>query len=130
MDTGLRHEYAEWLGSLPWSYFITVTFRWPVHRQHAPGILNSVAKSLKKWQPHMVFLGAEEHQSRYLHLHGLMCNRLYDHKPGPVPLAAVVWEDLFKTFGYSRVELIRDTGDAARYVTKYCVKALAEYVVV
>lgn len=130
MDLELKNAWAEWLASQPWSYFITVTFRDALPRHRAGSTLNAISKSLEVFQFHRVFLGMEQHASTYLHCHGLVCNRLRNHRPISAPLASVVWERLFDTYGFSRVEVVRDAVDASKYVTKYCVKGLADYLVV
>ncbi len=127
MNTELRDAWIGWLCSQPWSYFLTVTFKEPVHRHRAISTLYFLRRSLNEFQPHCVFLGAEEHVSRYLHIHGLMCNRLTLGKPGNGPAAIAVWDKLRRVYGRTKVEVVRDAEDAVRYVTKYCVKGLAEY---
>lgn len=129
MDTGLRHEWASWLSQYTWDYFLTVTFREPLPRHRGASVLNAIVKTLTRVgaNPNLLFLGMELHQSRFLHCHGLLQGRMDGF--GLMP-ARKIWRELFKTYGYSRVEKIRDQEDAARYVTKYCVKALADYVLV
>lgn len=116
---------AAWLSGFEWDWFLTVTFREPLPRNRGDSVLNSIGKTLLRHNPSLIFLGMEEHASTYLHCHGLFQSRLVD---GRVP-SSTIWNDLFQTYGFSRVEPIRSQHKAARYVTKYCVKALASYTI-
>lgn len=129
MQTELRHEWADWLARYTWDYFLTVTFREPLPRHRGASVLNSIAKTVRRTVGNMdmLFLGMEMHASRFLHCHGLYKRRMDGYGLTP---ASVLWRELFKTYGYSRVEVIRDPKDAASYVTKYCVKGLAEYLII
>jgi len=129
MDTGLRHEWASWLSQYTWDYFITVTFREPLPRHRGASVLNSIVKSINRCgaNPDLLFLGMEPHLSTFLHCHGLFKRRMDGY--GLMP-AKKIWWKLFQVYGYSKVEVIRSQEDASRYVTKYCVKALADYVLV
>jgi hypothetical protein len=123
VDSEIRDAWAAWLsGSFKWDYFGTVTFREPLPRHRGEAVLNSIGKTLKRHGMGIGFLGMELHASRFLH-----CHFLYLSRPTMLEPKSAIWRDLFDTYGYSRVEDIRDPHEAARYVTKYCVKALADY---
>jgi hypothetical protein len=123
MNSENRDAWASWLsGSFKWDYFGTVTFRNPLPRHRGESVINSIGKTLKRHGMGAGFIGMELHQSRFLHAHFL-----YQGRPTLIEPKYAIWRDLYDTYGYSRVEDIRDPGEAARYVTKYCVKALADY---
>jgi len=130
VDDDLRKAWAEYLGSLPWDYFLTVTFREPLPPHRGEAVLNSIERTLVSWQnPAMLFLGMELHVSRFLHLHGLYLTQRRWPNLGYMPEDSTVsiWKALFKVFGRTRVELIRSPAEAAMYVSKYCVKDLEAY---
>lgn len=123
----VRESWGAWLGSLEWTWFLTITFREPVasYRQetavHAAGELISRSHPIER-----LFLCAEPHLSRNTHLHGLLRSKILD----PRILAAArrdVWGRLFDQFGRTRVENPRGPGAVAKYVSKYCVKAHGYY---
>jgi len=132
LNDELRLEWAGWLESFSWDYFITVTFREPLPKHRAETVLRSCGKTLyKRLRPERLFLGAEPHISTYMHLHGL-----YKAAHGTDTWASMqhnteapsdVWRPLFETFGRSKVERIRSPEDTAKYVSKYCVKACETY---
>jgi len=123
MDTLLRDSWAAWLSTgFKWDYFGTVTFREALPPGRGETVINSIAKTLKRHGMGIAFIGMEKHVSRFLHAHFLYQSRPALHEP-----AHAIWKDLYDTYGYSRVEEIRDPTEAARYVTKYCVKSLADY---
>jgi len=130
VDDELRKTWAEFLGSMPWDYFLTVTFReeLPLHR--AESVLNSIEQTLVRWHnPAMLFLGMELHVSRFLHLHGLYRAKRRFPASDYMALDSTrdLWRSIFKVYGRSKVELIRSRADASMYVSKYCVKATEAY---
>lgn len=129
MDSEIKAAFAEWLGRYHWDYFLTVTFREPLPPHRGQNVLNSIARTIKRvaGEPRMLFLGMEQHTSSFLHCHGLYMRKMGN---GGLIYAHQLWKPLFDTYGYSRVEEVRSQSDAAKYVTKYCVKALADYLIV
>jgi len=121
LDDDLRTAWDEFLRKQPWDYFITATFRDPLPAYRVATSLRSVARTLRRFRPSAVFLGAEEHASRYFHIHGL-------YKHGLIRVqASDVWQQLFTTYGRARVDIIRSVDDVAAYCTKYVTKELADY---
>ena len=132
MDADLKLEWASWLTSLPWDYFLTITFRAPVPAHRSDSVLNAIGKHLCAWhKPEMLFLGAEAHLSQAMHFHGLYRTTL----PPGVPQrdwlvdwgASDIWRTLFETYGRSSVEVVESQERVAVYVSKYCVKEIGSY---
>lgn len=124
MNKTLRDAWSEYLISQPWDYFLTITFREPVARHRALATLYFCDRTLRRLKPRSVFLGAEEHLSTYLHIHGLFrCGTI----PGLENPASEIFQSLFERYGRSKVEIPRSQADVATYVTKYATKNLAEY---
>lgn len=121
MDDDLRNAWADFLQKTPWDYFITATFRDPLPQHRVATSLRSVGKTLKRYKPGAVFLGAEQHESHFYHIHGLYRQGLVN-----VP-ASFLWQDLFTTYGRAKVEIIRSVDDVSAYCTKYVTKKLADY---
>jgi len=128
VDEDLRLAWQDMLQTLPWDYFLTITFSEPLPVHRAETVMNSVYKTLRAaYSPWTVFLGAEPHVSRLMHLHGLYRSSVGRYSPGGrgamvIESASDVWRPLFKTFGRSKVEIPRDAAHVSRYVSKYCVK--------
>jgi len=133
VNPDLRLEWGNWLETWLWDFFITVTCREPLPAHRSDSVLNSIGKQLcTRFQPEMLFLGAESHISRLTHFHGL-----YRATDGPwrenTPtwlmrtIATDVWSCLFETYGRSKVERIRGAKDVSTYVAKYCTKELGSY---
>jgi len=126
----LRLEWANFLSEQPWDFFLTVTFKDPLPLDRAEKVMHSVYKTLhRRCKPAMVFLGAEPHVSRLIHLHGLYkgcggpqgrCAGL--GRPHGIEDPSDVWLPLFEIFGRSKVEIPRGKDAITRYVSKYCVK--------
>jgi len=128
----LRLEWAKWLETKPWDYFLTVTLREPLPAHRGETTLNSIGRQLcRRHQPEMLFLGAERHLSLNMHFHGLLQLPAGPWRSSPdlslKIFARDIWATLFKTYGRSRVDRVRNTGDVAKYVSKYCVKDLDCY---
>ena len=120
-QTQLVEELREWLSSLGWTFFITVTFRQPREMHQSMSALNSVHKALSPWKPRLVFLGTEQHVSRLMHIHGLFSSGLIH------PNTWIMWQRLFERFGRSKVEWVRSQEDVTAYCTKYVTKKLTDY---
>lgn len=125
----VRNAYADWLASLPWSFFLTVTFREPVPMRRQESVTHSVGQSIKAHYGTVdcLALFAEPHQSHNLHLHGLA--HIVDQ--GVAGLDQYCRRDmqgyLSDKFGRSRVEFPRGHESVAKYVAKYCVKTDGYY---
>lgn len=115
--TAIRSEYAEWLKSYNWDYFLTSTFRRP--RQEPYYALQSVWHELQKSFVARAFLVAEPHQSGELHIHGLTAGTGPGWKP-EIALPWEIWSALFKRFGRAKVE----AANSQEAVTGYCAKYL------
>ena len=126
----LREAYGDWLGALPWDFFLTVTFREPVPMRRQETVTHAVGKSIKAYYERIECLAlfAEPHLSRNLHLHGLV-------KMAPLPSPKLVLDHVRQSmgpwlsdkFGFSKVEVPRGHGAVSKYVAKYCVKADGYY---
>jgi len=133
VDKELEKAWADWLTEQHWDYFLTITFREPVPKHRAMNTLYFCQRTLLKFKPESLFLGAEAHLSTYMHIHGL-----YRQGPQPVgtwellrnkdlPKPNQIFKQLFEVYGRTKVEVPRSQEHVAKYVTKYCVKALADF---
>jgi len=130
VDDALRASWAQFLESLEWDYFLTVTFRDALPAHRADSVLNAIERTLvARCAPDAMFLGMELHVSRFLHCHGLYRTKRKFPSLGYLAEDSTSWltEVLFRTFGRSKVEIIRSPADTAKYVTKYCIKAVEAY---
>ena len=131
MNVDLKLEWADWLTSLPWDYFLTITFRAPVPGHRSDSVLNAIGKHLcARHKPEMVFLGAEAHLSQAIHFHGLYKSTTpatFQPEWWWKLCGSEVWRTLFETYGRSKVELVRDQSRVSAYVSKYCVKEIGSY---
>jgi len=121
----LRTALAEWLPTLNFDYFLTITFEDPVPRHRALTALNTVRGVISRGvEPRHLFLATEAHASGFLHVHGLYARRSSgDSASEP----AVLWSRLWRSLGRSRVERIRSGEAVAAYCTKYVLKGLTDY---
>ncbi len=125
--TDIRAAYGDWLGSLPWDFFLTVTFREPVPMRRQESVTHAVGQSLKARYETIGVMGlfAEPHISQNLHLHGLV---KIDGKEEVLRFCRQDMQQyLTEKFGRSQAALPRDRNHVARYVAKYCVKADGYY---
>ena len=124
----VKTAYGDWLASLPWDFFLTVTFREPVPMRRQETVTHAVGQSIKaKYEDvERLALFAEPHLSYNLHLHGLvqmdgrseiMMRMCRSHMQG--------W--LSDRFGRSQAAFPRGHGAVSAYVAKYCVKADGYY---
>jgi len=125
----VRDAYADWLGSLPWDFFLTITFREPVPMRRQEAVTHAVGQSIKaRYETvDMLALFAEPHKSQSLHLHGLV--HLVDQ--GLPQLHSYCRRDmqsyLRDKFGFSTAEFPRGRRAVSSYVAKYCVKTNGYY---
>ena len=122
----LRTALAEWLPTLNFDYFLTVTFTDPVPAYRASAALRTVRGVLQRPQaPSRLFLATEPHVLGSIHVHGLYARRSRSAASEP----AVLWSRLFAYLGRSRVERIHSPEDVAAYCTKYVLKGLTDYLI-
>ena len=123
----IRNAYSEWLASLPWDLFLTITFRDPVPMRRQESVTHAVGQSLKARYETIDVLGlfAEPHLSQNLHLHGLV------KIDGREDLLNFCRQDmqryLGEKFGRSQAAFPRGRGAVTAYVAKYCTKANGYY---
>jgi len=131
----LKQAWIGFLGRYNWTWFLTITFRGPRHPQHAQSTLLEIEKVIRRSTKGRLFLGTELHINRTLHVHGLL--ELRGHEMGrdgwgldkAAFLNNQIFRDLLEEFGRSQVRRPQDAPSVEKYVTKYCLKALHEYVV-
>ena len=114
-----RKSYAEYLMNYHWDYFFTVTFR--KARREPYYAMKAVLNVLGRHNMRRAFIGCEPHQSGDLHIHGILAG----NNPGWYPelhLTWDIWEDLFKSFGRNKVELINSFEQVSMYCAKYVLK--------
>lgn len=123
-DTLTREAYSQWLQSLDWDYFLTVTFRKP--RVDGIRANDVVWDCIWNMNIERAFLTAESFKSsKEVHVHGLIAG--HPGMPYQTWLPWAMWERLYKIHGRSRVEGIGNPGQVANYCSKYVVKGLANY---
>ena len=115
----IRSEYAEWLKSYNWDYFLTSTFRQP--RKEPYYALQSVWHELQDHFVARAFLVAEPHQSGDLHIHGLAAGIGAGWRP-ELALPWDIWQGLFKRFGRAKVEACNTQEAVTGYCAKYLLK--------
>jgi len=122
----LRHVWAEWLNVTckSWDNFITITFRTPRMPHNAISTLGGIEKVLRAAGAVRGFIGTELHSSRMLHVHGITA-----HSTADSDQRLYLWQTLFRRYGRSQVVAIKSSEQVAAYVTKYCTKALTEYII-
>jgi hypothetical protein len=123
----LRTAYGEWLATMPWDFFLTVTFREPVPMRRQESVTHAVGQSIKARYETVdnLALFAEPHLSQNLHLHGLV------HLGAKEEIVSHARRDmqsyLSDKFGRSQAAFPRGRGAVSKYVAKYCVKADGYY---
>lgn len=116
-----REALAQWLKTLDWNYFVTVTFRREQHPRYPISSILAVQKTLSAFRPALLFLGAEASPSRYWHVHGLLAeSRL-------ITSTSDIWRSLFERHGQSKVERIKSKERVAGYCSKYISKNLGDW---
>ena len=119
----VRDAFGDWLGTFPWTYFLTVTFREPRQPNHALSTVRQVGKVVRRHSRGGLFLGTELHVSRTLHVHGLL-----DAPRGAnLFLRYALWRSLFDAFGRSEVREVQSREAVSNYVSKYVTKGLTEW---
>lgn len=136
MTPDLRLNWAQWLETFRWDYFLTVTLRDPLPAYRGESTLNSIGRQLcKRHKPELLFVGAERHLSLNMHFHGLYLSTYAGHERDAewqremyLKIESTeIWQTLFNTYGRSRVDVVRSAKDVSKYVSKYCVKELDCY---
>jgi len=115
--TQVRQDYAQWLQSYHWDYFLTSTFREP--RKEPYYALQAVWHELKRHSVARAFLAVEPHESGDLHIHGILAGAGPGWKP-ELELPWDIWDGLYKRFGRAKVEAC----DSQERVSSYCAKYL------
>jgi len=124
----LRPAYADFLASLPCSFFLTVTFREPCPMRRQETVTHAVGQSIKAYTERgfeTLALFAEPHLSQNLHLHGLM--KVGEDAGRLSAVRDCLQAYLGDRFGFSRVEIPRGHRAVSKYVAKYCVKTNGYY---
>jgi len=126
LSTPLKEAYGDWLGTLPWDFFLTITFREPCPMRRQESVTHAVGQTIKARYETVsnLALFAEPHLSQNLHLHGLVKfagDR--DHEYGRQDLQRYLSEK----FGRSQAAYPRGRGAVSKYVSKYCVKVDGYY---
>jgi len=123
----IRDAYADWLATLSWDYFLTITFRDQVPMRRQESVTHAVGQSIKSRYETVdrLALFAEPHKSSNLHLHGLV------HLGASQDVVDRARRDmqsyLRDKFGFSEAAFPRGHGAVTRYVAKYCVKTNGYY---
>ncbi len=115
----IKEQYAEWLQSYNWDYFLTSTFR--RQRKEPYYALQSVWHELQHHAVGRAFLVCEPHQSGDVHIHGLAAGSGPRWQP-ELELPWDIWSGLFKRFGRAKVEACNSREAVAGYCAKYLLK--------
>jgi len=119
----VRDAFGNWLGTFPWTYFLTVTFSEPRRPHHAISTVGQVGKTIQRHSRGRLFLGSELHVSRTLHVHGL----LQAPRGANEFLRYALWHSLFHAFGRSEVREVQSREAVSNYVSKYVSKEMGEW---
>jgi len=123
----VRDAFADWLATLPWDFFLTVTFRDMVPMRRQESVTHAVGQTIKSRYETVdnLALFAEPHKSRNLHLHGLV------HLGASEAIVQRARKDmqayLRDKFGRSEAAFPRGPRAVTNYVSKYCVKSDGYY---
>jgi len=127
VDAEVKEAWESFLRRIPWTHFLTVTFRTPRPPNHGASTLREVGRALASECEAPFFLGTELHANGSLHVHGLLKGP-DDAAPATHRLLAnLLWERLRREFGRSQVRRVRDVEAATSYCVKYVVKELTEW---
>lgn len=107
--------YSEFIQSFPWDFYSTVTFREP--RRDPIRAAQAVSKSLSVLGASRAFIACEQHRAANLHVH---CLSRHTFNPSLSPSS--IWLYLWKAYGRSTVETIRETSQVSSYCAKYVTK--------
>jgi len=123
-----RYALSEWLQVFPWNYFLTVTFRWWARPEQSQTHFEYIRRSVARYHPERLFLGAELHTKGDLHIHGLYAQGEGTAvAPQGYPRATDLWSVFFRRFGRSKVEVVHSKSAVVSYCTKYVTKELTDY---
>jgi len=114
-DAEVNQAYSDFIQTVPWDYYSTVTFR--SSRRDPIAASQSVCRAMSTLGATRVFLAVESHKSGFLHCHALS---RHTFNPGLRPQSA--YRYLFKAFGRTTVEPIRELGQVSAYCAKYVTK--------
>ena len=118
-----HQAWGEFLSPVPWDSFFTVTFE--KSRKDAYYALQTVARVLSLPPGDTAFLAAEPHQSGDQHVHGLI-----HWAGGRVDMYNyTTWVVLQGSLGRASVAKPFAKADVVKYVTKYCTKALTDWLI-
>jgi len=119
----VRNAFGNWLATFKWTYFLTITFRFPRQPHTAQSTIREVGKTVRRSHSGYLFLGSELHVNRTLHLHGLL-----EARGGPARFSRwQLWADLYERFGRSEVRDVQSREAVSLYVSKYVTKGLTEW---
>ena len=119
----VRNAFGDWLSHFGWTYFLTITFRYPRQPHNALSTVRQVGKVVRRHSNGRLFLGTELHISRTLHVHGL----LQANRQSNAFLEYALWSSLFSAFGRSEVRQVQSREAVSNYVSKYVTKGLTEW---
>jgi len=123
----LQSVYGDYWASLPWDFFLTITFREPVPMRRQESVTHAVGETITTWAETVdrLALFAEPHLSQNLHLHGLLKSNCIETVIDNY--RRHLQSELSDKFGRSQVAYPRGVGAVSKYVAKYCVKANGYY---
>jgi len=124
----VRHSWSNFLGTLhDWNGFLTVTFRIPRYPWQAISTLTAVKSTIvRSGIASAGFLATELHQSRAIHVHGLLAWSSQQTLSNP---SSMLWRDLYMKFGRTKIETPAKNELVAMYVTKYVTKDTGEFMI-
>lgn len=121
----LRLDYSDWLQSLPWDYFVTITCR--ADRRDPLAFLRDIEAQEISERIRRGFWAIEPHKRGEIHAHGIIA--VYHHVistrySGDHDLASPYqfWANFFRSFGRSRVDCVRSRENVTGYCSKYVTK--------
>lgn len=112
-------QYTAWLQEQEWSYFATLTTRFPLTLKSGRRLMVKLAKNTCQTRDDMIFWVAERFEARDgYHMHALVKSRMS---------AEEIWTWWFKRYGRAQVLAYDPNVGGAGYVAKYVTKAVADY---